>query len=213
MAGKFVWGVKGKKLLGVVNKLLKTKSLLTLPQVNSPPHNLNFHWRWLDRIQAIFLNLFHFKCSLLLFLRKYGMWFIFKHFWCLPDMESGDPHWVEIWFPLAHKSGIPEHLPRNSGGKQEPADFPGGPFTILTLQPPFELQGVKHCAWPVPALQSTTSLQFWQFSGIPKHPPPKPWGKQEPWVLPPRVDLDWQPLFFKQVYSQSPFVTGPFPAL
>ena len=140
----------------------------------------------------------------------------------------GDPHWVEIWFPLAHKSGIPEHLPLKSGGKQEPDDFPGGPFTILTLQPPFELQVVTHCAWPllglgldpvsdpdpVPVSQSITSLQFWQFSGIPKHPPPKLRGKQEPWVRPepPRVDMDWQPLFSKQLYLQSPFVTGPFPS-
>ena len=31
-----------------------------LPQVNSPASNLNFHWRWWDRIQAIFLNLFYF---------------------------------------------------------------------------------------------------------------------------------------------------------
>ena len=43
---------EGKTLLGVVNKLLKTKMLLTspsnvlpyyLPQVNFPPNNLNFH--------------------------------------------------------------------------------------------------------------------------------------------------------------------------
>ena len=34
-----------------------------LPQVNFPTNNLNFHWRWRwwDRIQAIFLNLFYFK--------------------------------------------------------------------------------------------------------------------------------------------------------
>ena len=33
------------------------------PQANFPAHNLNFHWRWRwwDRIQAIFLNLFYFK--------------------------------------------------------------------------------------------------------------------------------------------------------
>ena len=30
-AGKFAWGVKGKTLLGIVNKLLKAKSLLTTP--------------------------------------------------------------------------------------------------------------------------------------------------------------------------------------
>ena len=34
-----------------------------VPQVNCPINNLNFHWRWRwwDRIQAIFLNLFYFK--------------------------------------------------------------------------------------------------------------------------------------------------------
>ena len=33
------------------------------PQANFPAHNLNFHWmwRWWDRIQAIFLNLFYFN--------------------------------------------------------------------------------------------------------------------------------------------------------
>ena len=28
---------------------------------SKPFHNLNFHWRWWDRIQAIFLNLFYFN--------------------------------------------------------------------------------------------------------------------------------------------------------
>ena len=34
-----------------------------LPQVNFTANNLNFHWRWRwwDRIQAIFLNLFYFN--------------------------------------------------------------------------------------------------------------------------------------------------------
>ena len=32
-----------------------------LPEVNFPANNLNFHWRWRDPIQAIFLNLFYFK--------------------------------------------------------------------------------------------------------------------------------------------------------
>ena len=57
-------------MLGNVKKLLKTKSLLASPsnvlpyswhQVNIPANNLNFHWRWRDRIQAIFLNLFYFN--------------------------------------------------------------------------------------------------------------------------------------------------------
>ena len=32
-----------------------------LPQGNFPAHDLNFHWRWRNQIQAIFLNLFYFK--------------------------------------------------------------------------------------------------------------------------------------------------------
>ena len=68
MGGKVCSRWKGKTLMGVVNKLLKTKSLLTslsnvLPyQVNFPTNNFNFHWRWRwwDWIQAIFLNLFYF---------------------------------------------------------------------------------------------------------------------------------------------------------
>ena len=66
---------KCKTLLDAVNKLLKTKSLLTsasnvlpciLPEVNFPTHSLNFHWRWrwLDGIQAIFLNRFYFKIKI-----------------------------------------------------------------------------------------------------------------------------------------------------
>ena len=37
-----------------------------LPQVNFHANNLNFHWRWRwwDRIQAIFLNLFYFNFSI-----------------------------------------------------------------------------------------------------------------------------------------------------
>ena len=49
-------------LLGVVNKLFKTKSLLTSPNNFLPLHLkqtflhiiLNFHWRWRDQIQATF---------------------------------------------------------------------------------------------------------------------------------------------------------------
>ena len=57
----------------------------------------------------------------------------------------GDPHCVEILLPLVHLSGIPEQLPPKRGGKQDPANFPGGPFTILTLQDPFDSQVVTHC--------------------------------------------------------------------
>ena len=51
MGGKVCLRCKGKTIRGIVNKLLKTKSLLTLcqqffallPQVNFPANNLNFH--------------------------------------------------------------------------------------------------------------------------------------------------------------------------
>ena len=72
MSGKVCLRCKGKRLLVVVNKLLKTICLLTSPsnmlssQVNLPVDNLYFHWRWRwkDRIQAIFLNLFYFTINL-----------------------------------------------------------------------------------------------------------------------------------------------------
>ena len=41
MGGKVCLRCKGKTMLGIVNKFLKTKSLLT-----STSKNLNFHWRW-----------------------------------------------------------------------------------------------------------------------------------------------------------------------
>ena len=43
MGGKVCLRCKGKTLLGVVNKLLRTKSFALLPQVNFPDNNLNFH--------------------------------------------------------------------------------------------------------------------------------------------------------------------------
>ena len=60
MGGKVCLRCKGKTLLGVVNKLC----FASLSQVKFPTNNLNFHWRWRwwDQIQAIFLNLFYFKC-------------------------------------------------------------------------------------------------------------------------------------------------------
>ena len=75
MGGKVCLRCKGKTLLGVVNKLFVFKSLLTSPsnvllypfsQVNFPANNLNFHWRWRwwDRIQAIFSNLFYFATKI-----------------------------------------------------------------------------------------------------------------------------------------------------
>ena len=61
MGGKVFLRCKGKTLLGIVNKRLKAKNLLTspsnalLPQLNFPANNLNFHWRWWDRIQSFIL--------------------------------------------------------------------------------------------------------------------------------------------------------------
>ena len=56
--------------------------------------------------------------------------FIFQTF--LVPALHGDPHWDWILLPLMHLSGIPEPSPPKSGGKQEPLNFPGGPFIILT---------------------------------------------------------------------------------
>ena len=68
MSRKVCLRCEGKTLLGIVNKHLKTKSLLTsprnvLPLVNFPANNLNFHWRWRwwDQIKATFLNPFYFN--------------------------------------------------------------------------------------------------------------------------------------------------------
>ena len=51
MGGKVCLRCQGKTFLGIVNKLLKTKSLLASPSnvnvnVNFPANNLNFYWRW-----------------------------------------------------------------------------------------------------------------------------------------------------------------------
>ena len=43
MGEKVCLRCKGKALLGIVNKLLKTKCFALLPKVNFPAHNLNFH--------------------------------------------------------------------------------------------------------------------------------------------------------------------------
>ena len=61
MGGKVCSRCKGKTLLGIVNKLFKTKCFALLPLVNFPANDLNFHWRWWDRIKAIFLNLLYFN--------------------------------------------------------------------------------------------------------------------------------------------------------
>ena len=70
MSGKVCLRSKGKTLLGFVNKLLKTKNLFkspsnVLPKLNFSANNLNFHSRWWDWIQAIFLYLFYFKKNLI----------------------------------------------------------------------------------------------------------------------------------------------------
>ena len=62
MGGKVCLRVKVKTLLGIVNKLVVFKSLLTTPSNVLPLHlkqtflanNLNFHWRWWNQIQATF---------------------------------------------------------------------------------------------------------------------------------------------------------------
>ena len=64
MGGKVCLRCKGKTLLGVVNKKfidITQQCFVLLSQVNFPANNLNFHWRWWDRIQATFWNLFYFK--------------------------------------------------------------------------------------------------------------------------------------------------------
>ena len=47
-------------MLGVVNKLLKASNVLLYYLKWTQVSNLNFHWRWWDRIQVTFLNLFYF---------------------------------------------------------------------------------------------------------------------------------------------------------
>ena len=54
---------KGKTLLDVVNKHLKTCPAMFCLYVSSKlsAHNLTFHWRWRDRIQANIQHLLYFK--------------------------------------------------------------------------------------------------------------------------------------------------------
>ena len=69
MAGKFTWGNKAKHcwmmstnfFFQIVDNTQQCFAFTT--QVNFPTNNLDFHWRWRwwDRIQAIFLNLFYFN--------------------------------------------------------------------------------------------------------------------------------------------------------
>ena len=70
MGRKVCLRCKDKTLLGHCQQTQENKKFVDitqqcfdlLPQVNFPANNLNFHWRrkWLDWIQAIFLNLLYF---------------------------------------------------------------------------------------------------------------------------------------------------------
>ena len=63
MGGRVCLRCKCKTLLGFVKKFIDItqQCFAPLPQVKYPTNNLNFHWRWWDWIQAIFLNFFCFK--------------------------------------------------------------------------------------------------------------------------------------------------------
>ena len=62
--GKFTWGVKARYCWELSTNILYSKVCWQHPVLFClyPAHNLNFHWRWRwwDRIQAIYLNLFYF---------------------------------------------------------------------------------------------------------------------------------------------------------
>ena len=49
--------------ISLLKKFVDNAQQSCTPQANFPAHNLNFHWkwRWWDRIQAMFLNLFYFN--------------------------------------------------------------------------------------------------------------------------------------------------------
>ena len=83
LAGKFTWVDKAKILLADVYKHLFQKFVdsaqqcfVFTPQANFPSHNLNFHWRWWERIQTIFLNLFFFTSC------QTSLKWIFKSLFC-----------------------------------------------------------------------------------------------------------------------------------
>ena len=62
MCGKVCLRRKGKTLLGNLYSKFCWQHPAMFYLYTFPAHNLNFHWRWRwwDRIQAIFLNLFYF---------------------------------------------------------------------------------------------------------------------------------------------------------
>ena len=72
----------------------------------------------------------------------------------------GVPHCCAILLPLWHWEAIPEQLPPNLGGKQEPDNGPGGPFMIFTLQLPFDIQVVWHCIVPPPPEPPLLELEY-----------------------------------------------------
>ena len=62
LARKFTWGNKAKDCWVMsINFDNAQQCFAFTSQANIPAHNLNFHWRWRDRIQAIFFNLFYFN--------------------------------------------------------------------------------------------------------------------------------------------------------
>ena len=75
--GKFAWGVN---IAGHCQQTFENKKFVDitkqcfalLPQVNFPANNLNFHWRWWDWTQGIFLNLFNFTLNS----EETGDWFM-----------------------------------------------------------------------------------------------------------------------------------------
>ena len=62
--GKFTSGNKAKHCWALSANFMYSKVCWQHPAMlciyNFPSHNLNFHWKWWDQIQVIFLNLFYF---------------------------------------------------------------------------------------------------------------------------------------------------------
>ena len=112
-AGKFAWGIKTKHCWALSTNFLYSKFCWQQPAVfclyTFPAHNLNFQWRWRwwDRIQAIFLNLFHFKPKQV-GLRKYcPQWQIHcygrvKTRIIIPRISSSNntPRWKGMWVKI-----------------------------------------------------------------------------------------------------------------
>ena len=58
IAGRCQQTLENKKFVDITQQCF-----VLLPQVNFPANDLNFHWRWWDQIQTIFLNLFYFNAT------------------------------------------------------------------------------------------------------------------------------------------------------